>query len=247
MLPFILEETSHCWDLWKYAGCSAINSVYFPLTKTCQHSSSLTWVYLPARGLHKCLCPPSAETSLRFRHWCLCWLLGSVIEPGSHSCPFWSLFSSETPLPGHLSLSPLSLLLWQVSAFLRYSNFCRIFVSAHLISIHLLFIRTAHRLCKLLCLNELLVTLLMAPEFLLALSCIYMVPFSSVNSNSKNKCKCVSLQPPVFLWAGSWLRAESTFCSWSLGEDSTQTKWHKEGARIQSHHRSENTPMYYLE
>lgn len=132
MRVFILEEVSHCWDLWKYPDCSAINSVYFPLTKTCQHSSSLTWVYFPAWGSHKCLCPLSTETSLRFRHWSLCSLLGSVIEPGSHSCSFWSFFSNERPLPGQLSLFPLSLLLWQVFAFLRCSDFyCISFCSFH--------------------------------------------------------------------------------------------------------------------
>ena len=173
--------------------------MYFPLTKNCQHSSSLTWVYFPAGGLHKCLCPLSAETSLRFRHCLLCSLLRSVIEPGSHSCSFWSFFSNERPLPGHLSLSPLSLLLRQVFAFLRCSDFYCVLVSAHSISIHLLFIHTARCLCKLLCLNELLVKLLVAPELLLALSCIRMGAFSPVKSNSENKCKCMSLHRPVLL------------------------------------------------
>lgn len=210
MLFFILEEVSHCWDLWKYPGCSAINSMYFPLTKTCQHSSSLMWAYFPAWGLCKCLCPLSAETSLHFRHWSLCSLLGSVIEPGSHSCPFWSFFSNENPLSEHLSLPSVSLLLRQVFAFLRYSEFYHILISTHSISIYLL-LHILHMACAS-CLNELVVKLLMAPELLLTLSCIYMAPSSSLNSNSKNTGKCVSLYPPVLLWAGSSLIQLTTYC-----------------------------------
>lgn len=135
MPSFIPEEVSHCWDLWRYPGCGAINRVCFPLTKTCQRSSSLTWICFFAWRLRKCLCPLSAEMSLSFWHWFLCSLLGIY---------FWTwltflifFFSSITPLPGHLSLPPLPFLLLQVSVFLRYSDCYCLLVSAHPIPIQL--------------------------------------------------------------------------------------------------------------
>lgn len=113
----------------------------------------------------------------------------------------------------------MDVLAGQVLASLGYSDFYCLLISAHSILIPLLFIHTVLCLCTLLCLDELLVKLLITPELLLALSCIYMAPFSYLKSNSKNKCKCGSLHLPVLLWAGSWLKADSTLYYWSSGED----------------------------
>lgn len=131
MPSFIPEEVSHCWDLWRYPGYGAINRVCFPLTKTCQHSSSLMWICFFAWRLRKCLCPLSVETSQLLALVSLL-TTGDIFLNLAHISDFfflsirntspWALFHASPPLP---------LLLLQVSVFLRYSDCYSVIVSAH--------------------------------------------------------------------------------------------------------------------
>lgn len=205
MPSFIPEEVSHCWDLWRYPGCGAINRMCFPLTKTCQHSSSLTWICFFAWRLRKCLCPLSAETSQLLALVSLL-TTGDIFLNLAHISDFFFLYKE------HLSLGIFPCLPSPPFAFIAGLCFsqvfwlllCNSFCSSHSSAI----IHTARCLCKLLWLNGLLVKLFYGLKaaallfLLFALSCIHMMPFSALKPSSTNKHRRVSLHLLILLWAG---------------------------------------------